>query len=190
MHRDQCLPVRRAQLGCQVREHEGQGEDHEDEPAEHVVHEQHARDRKPRRVLGDESEQDHRRRKAAMPDDEVRQRGDAGEARPPDPGIAEVGDPRPQDLTCEDVIAKSVVLRVVQHRPGEKRPGPRGRSVRMRRDQVLVVVEGFELVVDQVGEVVKLPASEERVPGEEVNAQRDHHQREESNGHIARQEPA
>src|SRR5229473_492378 len=70
----------------ELSEHESQREDHEDEAAEHVVHEKHPADVRPRQVLRYEPEQDHGGREAPVPDDEVREREYAGEARPPDPG--------------------------------------------------------------------------------------------------------
>src|SRR5881275_1408214 len=44
---------------CQARQHEGQRQDHEDQPAEHVVEEEHSGDPEPGQVLADETEQDH-----------------------------------------------------------------------------------------------------------------------------------
>ena len=87
---DEQLTVWGTEFFSDAREHEREREDHENQPAEHVVHEQDPGDRKPRQVLGDETQQDDCRRKAAMANDEVRQNGHAGQARPPDPGIAEV----------------------------------------------------------------------------------------------------
>ncbi len=46
------------------------------------------------------------------------------------------------------------------------------------RWRTMMVVEGLDLVVDQVHQVVKLPAREKRVPRQHVDAQRNHDQRE------------
>src|ERR1700694_2387092 len=64
-------------------ESERQAEDQENQAAEHVVHEQHPADMRPRQVLGDEPEQDHGGGEAPVPDDEVRQGDEARKARPP-----------------------------------------------------------------------------------------------------------
>src|SRR6266849_5599030 len=74
--------ARRPEIRRHVGEHERERQDHENQAAEHVVHEQHPADMRPRQVLGDEPDQDQGGREAPVPDDEVRQRGDAGEARP------------------------------------------------------------------------------------------------------------
>jgi len=50
-------------------------------------------------------------------------------------------------------------------------------TVRVSRRQVVVVIERLHLVVDQVREVLKLPAGEKRIPGRKVDCDRDHDQR-------------
>src|SRR6266511_4599586 len=68
VERDQRFPAWPRQLAGEECKHEGESQDHEDEPAEHVVQEQHARDRKPRQVRSDEAGQDDRRQKAPVAD--------------------------------------------------------------------------------------------------------------------------
>src|SRR5712692_3734668 len=174
----------RPEIGGYVGEHERERQDHENQAAEHVVHEQHPADVRPRQVLGDEPEQDHGGGEAPVPDDEVRQRGDAGEARPPDPRIAQVLDPRDERLPGPLVDAEAVVLRVIEHRPGQKRPRPPWRTVRMRGCQRRVIDVRLSLVFDEVRQVVELAAREERVPRGSIDGDRDEHQRDQSQRQI------
>src|SRR5207245_10485050 len=131
-----------------------------------------AGDWKTRRVLADEPKQDHGGQKTAVANDEVRQRRDARQARPPDPRIAKVRHARDQWLPGEDVSAKARILRVVEDWPGEKGPRPWWRSVWVGRHEVRVVVVRLDLVGDQVRQVVELPAGEERVPGDDTEHDR------------------
>src|SRR5205807_2333613 len=94
-------------------------------------HEQNPADVRPGQVLGDEPEQDQGGGEAAMPDDEIRQRDHAREARPPDPGIAKVLDPRDEWLSTPVVYAEVGVFRVVEDRPRQEGPRPPWRAVRM-----------------------------------------------------------
>ena len=86
---DQQDPALRSQLISDLSQDESKRQDHEDESSEHVIHEQNAADQRPRQPLRYEPEQDDGRGKAAVPDDEIRQGSHTGQARPPDPRVAE-----------------------------------------------------------------------------------------------------
>src|SRR5216683_633710 len=174
----------RPEIGGYVSEHERERQDHENQAAEHVVHEQHPADVRPRQVLGDEPDQDHGGREAPVPDDEVREREYAGEARPPDPGIAQVLDPRNERLPGPVVEAEVRVLRVIEHRPRQERPRPPRGAVRMRGGQGRVIDVRLPLVLDQVGQVLELAPREEWIPRCVVDGERDHHQSDEGEQHI------
>src|SRR5713101_2830632 len=158
----------RPEIGGYVSEHERERQDHENQAAEHVVHEQHPADVRPRQVLGDE----------------VREREYAGEARPPDPGIAQVLDPRNERLPGPVVEAEVRVLRVIEHRPRQERPRPPRGAVRMRGGQGRVIDVRLPLVLDQVGQVLELAPREEWIPRCVVDRERDHHQSGEGEQHI------
>src|SRR5712692_1667660 len=174
----------RPEIGGYVGEHERERQDHENQAAEHVVHEQHPADVRPRQVLGDEPDQDHGGREAPVPDDEVRQREHAGQARPPDPGIAQVLDPRDESLPGPVVEAEVRVLRVIEDWPRQERPRPPRGAVRMRGGQGRVIDVRLPLVLDEVGQVLELAASEEWIPRCVVDRERDHHQSGEGEHHV------